>query len=106
MSNEYMSTGDDSAAAVDSMGTDHPDPAEHLRTRRDEVPAEDAVVAERPDLQPDSQDGVPLEAELGQDGEGDLAEGDLGQHTGAAPTDLRTDGPSGEVRENGAQAAD
>lgn len=65
MSSEYMSTGDESASTEDSMNTEHPDPAEHLRTHQDEIPAEDAALASRPDLQPDSQGGTPLDAELG-----------------------------------------
>lgn len=43
MSNEYMSTGDESVNSVDSMNTDHPDPAEHLRTHDDEVAAADEI---------------------------------------------------------------
>ncbi|GAA2885765.1 hypothetical protein [Microbacterium esteraromaticum] len=104
MSNEYMSTGD---STEDSMNTENPDPAEHLRTHRhDEVPAADAAVAGRPDLQPDSQGDAPLDAELGEDGQGDLAEGDGSQHSGDAPGDLRTQAPSGEVHEQSAQATD
>lgn len=71
-----------------------------------EVPATDAAVAGRPDLQPDSQGEVPLDAELGEDGQGDLAEGDEQLHSGDAPTDLRTEAPSGEVHEKSAQATD
>ncbi|WP_313356650.1 hypothetical protein [Microbacterium sp.] len=64
-----------------------------------EVPPADAAVVGRPDLQPDSQGDEPLDAELGDDGQGDLAEGDEQLHSGDAPTDLRTEAPSGEVHE-------
>ena len=41
--------------------------------------------------QPETQGDDPLEAELGDDGQGDLAPEDEGaQHSGDAPTDLRT----------------
>lgn len=41
-------------------------------------------------LQPETQGDEPLEAELGEDGQGDLAPEDEGsQHSGDAPTDLR-----------------
>ncbi|MBT2484111.1 MULTISPECIES: hypothetical protein [unclassified Microbacterium] len=41
-------------------------------------------------LQPETQGDEPLEAELGEDGEGDLAPEDQGTgHSGDAPTDLR-----------------
>ncbi|MEV7632210.1 hypothetical protein AB0N64_07370 [Microbacterium sp. NPDC089318] len=80
---------------------------EYTGTDRDEIPAADANIAGRPDLQPDSQGDVPLDAELGEDGQGDLAEGDEQQHSGDAPDDLRTAGPSGEVHEEqSAQATD
>lgn len=40
--------------------------------------------------QPETQGDVPLEAELGDDGQGDLAPEDEGpQHSGDAPSDLR-----------------
>ena len=68
-----------------------------------EVPAADAAVAGRPDLQPDSQGDDPLDAELGEDGQGDLAEGDEQLHSGDAPTGLRTEAPSGDVHEGAAQ---
>ncbi|MEJ6553781.1 hypothetical protein PQI51_01925 [Microbacterium esteraromaticum] len=96
MSNEHMSTAD-AATSEDSTNTENPDPSEHLRTHRHDVPAADAAVAGRPDLQPDSQGDDPLEAELGDDGQGDLAEGDGRQHSGDAPDDLRTEAPSGDV---------
>ncbi|MFC7788821.1 hypothetical protein ACU045_07530 [Microbacterium sp. MAHUQ-60] len=63
----------------------------------EDVPQPDAAIVGRPDLQPDTQDDVPLTAELGEDGQGDLdAEG---LHSGDAPDDLRTDAPSGPVEE-------
>lgn len=66
----------------------------------EDVPEEDAAIVGRPDLQPDTQEDVPLDAELGEDGQGDLAEGDARQqHSGDAPGDLRTEAPSGEVQE-------
>lgn len=41
--------------------------------------------------QPETQGDEPLEAELGEDGQGDLAPEDEGSgHSGDAPTDLRT----------------
>lgn len=41
--------------------------------------------------QPETQGDEPLEAELGEAGQGDLApEDEGGQHSGDAPTDLRT----------------
>ncbi|PVE97944.1 hypothetical protein [Microbacterium sp. TPD7012] len=41
--------------------------------------------------QPETQGDEPLEAELGEDGQGDLAREDEGTpHSGDAPTDLRT----------------
>ncbi|GAA2939033.1 hypothetical protein GCM10010458_24560 [Microbacterium luteolum] len=41
--------------------------------------------------QPETQGDEPLEAELGEDGQGDLAaEDEGGPHSGDAPTDLRT----------------
>lgn len=73
--------------------------SEPTGTDRDEIPTEDASIAGRPDLQPDSQGDEPLDAELGEDGQGDLAEGDVQQHSGDAPDDLRTAGSSGAVRE-------
>lgn len=40
--------------------------------------------------QPDTQGDDPIDAELGEDGQGDLAPEDEGtQHSGDAPTDLR-----------------
>lgn len=40
--------------------------------------------------QPETQEDEPLEAELGENGQGDLAEGDEGGHDGSdAPRDLR-----------------
>ena len=104
MSTDDMSTGD-APEAVDSTNTEHPDPAEHLRTRDEEVPAADSAIAGRPDLQPDSQGDEPLDAELGDAGQGDLAEGDVATHSGDAPQDLRTDAPSGDVNERTAQGA-
>lgn len=108
MSSDYMSTDDSlnedgsvnasGARSEDSLGADEPDPAAHLRTS-DDVPAADAAIVGRPDLQPDSQGDVPLAAELGEDGQGDLAEGDEHLHSGDAPDDLRVSGPSGEVHE-------
>ncbi|MGX1792748.1 hypothetical protein ACWIDW_07355 [Microbacterium sp. NPDC055312] len=68
-----------------------------------EVPPADAAVVGRPDLQPDSQGDEPLDAELGEDGQGDLAENDEQLHSGHAPTDLRTEAPSGEVHEESAR---
>ncbi|MFD5226409.1 hypothetical protein ACFWHT_12375 [Microbacterium sp. NPDC058342] len=69
------------------------------------TPEMDAAIAGRPDLQPDTQGDVPLDAELGEDGQGDLAEGDERQHSGDAPDDLRTEAPSGPVEESGAGAS-
>ncbi|WP_309128358.1 hypothetical protein [Microbacterium sp.] len=66
----------------------------------EDMPKQDSAIVGRPDLQPDTQDDVPLEAELGDDGQGDLAEGDARQHSGDAPEDLRTEAPSGEVHED------
>lgn len=63
----------------------------------EDVPQPDAAVIGRPDLQPDTQDDVPLTAELGEDGQGDLDK--EGLHSGDAPDDLRTDAPSGAVEE-------
>lgn len=63
----------------------------------EDVPQPDSAVVGRPDLQPDTQDDPPLEAELGEDGQGDL-DGE-GLHSGDAPEDLRTDAPSGPVEE-------
>lgn len=41
--------------------------------------------------QPETQGDEPLEAELGEDGQGDLAPEDEGSgHSGDAPNDLRT----------------
>lgn len=41
--------------------------------------------------QPETQGDEPLEAELGEEGQGDLApEDDRAPHSGDAPTDLRT----------------
>ncbi|WP_341946900.1 hypothetical protein [Microbacterium sp. LWH11-1.2] len=41
--------------------------------------------------QPETQGDEPLEAELGEDGQGDLAREDEGTpYSGEAPTDLRT----------------
>lgn len=66
----------------------------------EDMPDQDSAIVGRPGLQPDTQDDVPLEAELGEDGQGDLAEGDSGrQHSGDAPEDLRTEAPSGDVHE-------
>ncbi|MDQ0615434.1 hypothetical protein QF046_003075 [Microbacterium sp. W4I4] len=65
-----------------------------------DTPEPDAAVVGRPDLQPDSQGDAPLDAELGEDGQGDLAEGDGAQHSGDAPDDLRSDGASGPVLED------
>ncbi|MFD5213275.1 hypothetical protein [Microbacterium sp. NPDC058345] len=66
----------------------------------EDVPEQDSAIAGRPDLQPDTQEDVPLDAELGEDGQGDLAEGDgRTQHSGDAPDDLRTEAPSGDVHE-------
>lgn len=73
--------------------TENSDP----QNRSEEIPAEDAAVVGRPDLEPDTQGDVPLDAELGEDGQGDLAPGDEEQHSGDAPDDLRTSAPSGEV---------
>ncbi|QMU96241.1 hypothetical protein FVO59_02725 [Microbacterium esteraromaticum] len=67
MSNEYMSTGDESVTSEDTMGTDNPDPAEHLRTHRDEVPMEDADVTGRPDLQTRRQGEVHDESDQAAD---------------------------------------
>ncbi|MEE2815656.1 hypothetical protein [Microbacterium sp. nov. GSS16] len=82
------------------MSSDSLNPEDDSTT---EVPAADAAVAGRPDLQPDSQGDDPLDAELGEDGQGDLAEGDEQLHSGDAPTDLRTEAPSGDVHEGTAQ---
>ena len=66
----------------------------------EDVPQQDAAVTGRPDLEPDTQEDVPLDAEIGDAGQGDLGEGDdRRQHSGDAPDDLRTEAPSGEVRE-------
>jgi len=68
----------------------------------EDVPQQDATVIGRPDLEPDTQEDVPLDAEIGDDGQGDLGEGDgRRQHSGDGPDDLRTDAPSGEVHEEG-----
>lgn len=82
------------------MSSDSLNPEDDATT---EVPAADAAVAGRPDLQPDSQGDDPLDAELGEDGQGDLAEGDEQLHSGDAPTDLRTEAPSGDVHKDTAQ---
>lgn len=67
----------------------------------DDVPASDAAIVGRPDLQPDTQGVLPLDAELGDDGQGDL-DGE-GRHSGDGPDDLRssaTSGPVDDRREN------
>lgn len=74
------------------------------RNAAGDTPQPDAAVVGRPDLQPDTQEDVPLDAEFGEDGQGDLAEGDgRQQHSGDAPDDLRTAGPSGPVQERHAE---
>jgi len=64
-----------------------------------DTPEPDADIVGRPDLQPDTQGDLPVDAELGEDGQGDLAEGDEGAHTGDAPDDLRSEAASGPVHE-------
>jgi len=63
----------------------------------DDVPGPDAAIAGRPDLQPDTQGDPPLEAELGEDGQGDL-DGEDG-HSGDGPEDLRSSAPAGPVED-------
>ena len=41
--------------------------------------------------EPDTQGSDPLEADLGEDGQGDMAESDDGGHSGDAPDDLRVE---------------
>ncbi|KJQ52483.1 hypothetical protein [Microbacterium sp. SA39] len=53
-------------------------------------PTEGAFVFPSDVEQPETQGDEPLEAELGEDGQGDLAPEDDGQHSGDAPDDLRT----------------
>lgn len=70
------------------------------RNAAGDTPEPDSLITGRPDLQPDTQEDVPLDAALGEDGQGDLGEGDgREQHSGDAPDDLRTDAPSGPVQE-------
>ncbi len=58
-----------------------------------EVPEVDATVVGKDGLQPETQGDEPLDAELGDEGQGDLGEGDGRQHSGDAPDDLRTEPP-------------
>jgi|GEM_PF-2855762 len=71
---------------TDSMNTDG------------DMPEPDAAIVGRPDLQPDTQGDPPLDADLGDDGQGDL-DGE-GRHSGDAPDDLRSQAPSGPVEED------
>lgn len=43
------------------------------------------------EAEPDTQGSDPLEADLGEDGQGDMAEGEDGAHSGDAPDDLRVE---------------
>ncbi|QNA91270.1 MULTISPECIES: hypothetical protein [unclassified Microbacterium] len=61
-----------------------------------ESPDEKEVTMSNPDVyptdaeQPETQGDDPVEAELGEDGQGDIApEDEGGGHSGDAPTDLR-----------------
>lgn len=54
-------------------------------------PTEGAFVFPTDTEQPETQGDEPLEAELGEDGQGDIAAEDEGSgHSGDAPNDLRT----------------
>lgn len=66
----------------------------------DDIPQADTAATQRPDVQPDTQGVPPLEAELGEQGQGDLAEGDDRPHSGDAPDDLRAEAPAGAVHES------
>ncbi|MEI3842787.1 MULTISPECIES: hypothetical protein [Microbacterium] len=76
-------------------------PADGDATSREDVPAEDATIAERPGLQPETQGDEPLDADLGEEGQGDVGHEEDARHSGDAPDDLRTAGPSGPVVEEG-----
>ena len=69
------------------------DPASSIPDPDDDIPAEDTAATRLPGLQPESQGDEPLETEIGDDGQGDLGEGDLQQHSGDGPDDLRTSAP-------------
>lgn len=69
-------------------------PATGLPRPDDDIPAEDTAATRDPELQPETQGDEPLDAELGDDGQGDLGEGDLAQHSGDRPDDLRTNAPA------------
>jgi len=55
-----------------------------------EVPAEDTAATRKPSLQPETQGDEPIDTEISYDGQGDLGEGDMQQHSGDGPDDLRT----------------
>lgn len=67
--------------------------AQPLPNGEGEMPEVDATVVGRDALQPETQGDEPVDAELGEDGQGDMAEGDGPQHSGDAPDDLRTEPP-------------
>lgn len=59
----------------------------------DEIPEDDIAATRLPGLQPETQGDEPLETEIGDEGQGDLGEGDVHPHSGEGPTDLRTSAP-------------
>lgn len=73
------------------------------RNADDDIPLADTAAVRRPDVQPDTQGEPLLEAELGEQGQGDLGEGDDHPHSGDAPEDLRSEGPVGAVHETSVQ---
>lgn len=60
--------------------------------RTDGVPASD-IVTPGDERQPETQEGTPLEAELGEDGQGDLAPEDGVTTPDDGPDDLRIEDP-------------
>jgi len=64
-----------------------------------DIPAEDTAATRKPSLQPETQGDEPIDTEIGHDGQGDLGEGDLQQHSGDGPDDLRTSAPPSGARD-------
>ena len=67
----------------------------------DDIPTEDTAATRLPGLQPETQGDEPIETEIGDEGQGDLGEGDLQQHSGDAPDDLRTSAPAPDAHDGG-----
>ncbi|MFG6403762.1 hypothetical protein [Microbacterium sp. P04] len=90
---ELEATQDDTTFDDPSMNDDTIRPVGDVETDSipdtfEDMPAQDAQALDLDD--PITQGESPIEAELGEDGQGDLAPEDLGGDGSDGPTDLRT----------------